>query len=41
MDECSHLPEAKQCYAVALPVARKIIGISSVAPGWFSEECEL
>jgi len=41
MDEASHLPEAQQCYGVALPVARKIIGISSVAPGWWAQECDL
>ena len=41
MDEASHLPEAQQSYGIALPVARKIIAISSVAPGWFANECDL
>ena len=41
MDEASHLREAQQCYGVALPVARQIIGISSVAPSWFATECDL
>jgi hypothetical protein len=41
MDEASHLPEAKQSYGVAHPVARQIIGISSVAPGWFANMCDL
>jgi len=41
MDEASRLTEAGECYAVALPVARQIIAISSVAPGWFANECDL
>lgn len=40
-DEMSHLTEAEECYNVTMPVARKIIGISSVAPGWFANECNL
>jgi hypothetical protein len=40
-DEMSHLPAAKQAYAIAHPVARQIVGISSVAPGFFAVECGL
>jgi hypothetical protein len=40
-DEMPHLPAAKQSYAIAHPVARQIIGISSVAPVFFAFECGL
>ena len=40
-DEMSHLSEAESCYNIAAPIARQIIGISSVAPGWFANQCGL
>lgn len=38
-DEAAHLPEAEQAFNVARPVARQIVAVSSVAPGWFWNEC--
>ena len=40
-DEMAHLISAEECFNIAAPVARQIIGISSVAPGWFANECGL
>jgi hypothetical protein len=40
-DEASHLTEVEACYNIAAPVARQIIAVSSVAPGWFANMCGL
>ena len=40
-DEASHLTEVEACYNIVAPVARQIIAISSVAPGWFADQCGL
>ncbi len=40
-DEMAHLTDAEAAYNVCQPVARQIIGISSVAPGFFAAECGL
>lgn len=39
MDEAAFLPEAEQCFNVALPVCKQIIAISSAGPGWFGGQC--
>ena len=41
MDEAAHLPEAEECFNIAAPVAKQIIGVSSMAPGWFANMCAL
>lgn len=40
-DEMAHLVGAEECFNIAAPVARQIIGVSSVAPSWFANECGL
>jgi hypothetical protein len=40
-DEMAHLVGAEECFNIASPIARQIIGISSVAPGFFATECGL
>jgi hypothetical protein len=40
IDEAAFLPEFRECYNAAHPVAGQIIAISSAAPGPFGEECE-
>ncbi len=39
IDEAAFLPEFKECYNAAHPVAGQIIAISSAAPGAFAELC--
>jgi len=36
-DEAAFQPEAGECYDHAVPVCQKIVEVSSVAPGWFSD----
>lgn len=40
MDEAAHLPESEACYNVAKPVVKKLIAISTAAPGWFGRMCQ-
>lgn len=40
-DEAAFLPEFSDCYNTVHPVAKKIIAVSSAAPGPFAVECEL
>jgi hypothetical protein len=40
IDEAAFLPEFKECYNAAHPVAGQIIAISSAAPGAFGELCQ-
>ena len=40
-DEASFLPEFEACYNTAVPVAKKIIAISSAGPGAFADQCTI
>ncbi len=40
-DEMAHLVGAEECFNIAAPVARQIIGVSSVQPSWYANECGL
>lgn len=40
-DEAAFLPDFEACYNVALPVAKKIIAVSSAGPGSFADQCSL
>jgi len=36
-DEAAFQPEAGECYEHAVPVCQKIVEVSSIGPGWFSD----
>lgn len=38
-DEAAFLPEFKDCYHTAHPVAKQIVAVSSAGPGWFADMC--
>src|SRR5262249_36948065 len=40
MDEAAFLPEGRECYDAAHPVAQWIIAISTANPGWFADICD-
>ena len=39
-DEAAFLPEFKDCFHTAHPVAKQIIAVSSAGPGWFGDMCQ-
>jgi hypothetical protein len=39
-DEAAFLPEFMAAYSTVKPVAKRILAVSSAAPGAFADECE-
>ena len=39
LDEAAHIPAAEATINIAMPAVKRIIAVSSVAPGWFADIC--